>query len=98
MSDLFKRIVDQSPYGVIVLKKDNGSILYINPALKEWGISERELLKSLPKENSCEVEFKNRFFKIKRFEEDKNIIFLIEDITPLKTYQRAKKDFVANVS
>ncbi|RTZ70167.1 MAG: histidine kinase [Aquificaceae bacterium] len=98
MSDLFKRIVDQSPYGVIVLKKDNGSILYINPALKEWGISEKELLKSLPKENSCEVEFKNRFFKIKRFEEDKNIIFLIEDITPLKTYQRAKKDFVANVS
>ncbi len=98
MPDLFKRIVDQSPYGVIVVEKNDGRILYTNPILKEWGISEKELLKFLPKENPREVEFKNRFFRIKRFEEDKNVIFLMEDITPLKTYQRAKKDFVANVS
>ncbi|HID79251.1 MAG TPA: histidine kinase [Aquificales bacterium] len=98
MLDLFKRIVDRSPYGVIVVEKHQGKILYTNPILHEWGISERELLKFLLQENPSEVELKNRFFKITKFEEDGNIIFLIEEITPLKTYQRAKKDFVANVS
>jgi two-component system phosphate regulon sensor histidine kinase PhoR len=99
MSELFKKIVESAPYGVLILEKKSGEVLYSNPIFKSWGVSPEELLRAaLPPKGKAEVELKNRFFKVTLLEEDENLILLVEDVTPLKTYQRAKKDFVANVS
>jgi two-component system phosphate regulon sensor histidine kinase PhoR len=98
MLELFKKIVDSAPYGVLIVEKNNGEVLYTNPTFEKWGIRAEELLKLLSSKGRAEVELKNRFFKITTLEEGGKLIFLVEDVTPLKTYQRAKKDFVANVS
>ena len=98
MSELFKTIVDKSPLGVLIYDKTLGEVVYTNQTLRDWGIFETPFVENLLNLQNGELEYKGHFFKVQTFEEEGKRVFLLEDITPLKTYQRAKKDFVANVS
>ena len=94
---LFKKIVDLSPLGVVVFDLSLGEVVYTNQTFRNWNLLNGEFLELLLSDKG-EIEFKNRYFKVSRLEEEGKKVYLLEDITPLKTYQRAKKDFVANVS
>ena len=98
MPDLFKEIVDFAPFGVAVFDKLLKEFTYVNKTFKDWGLLDTQFLERLKATRGGEVEFKHRFFKVYLLEKGTNTVYLLEDITPLKTYQRAKKDFVANVS
>ena len=95
--NLFKKIVDRSPFGVLIFDGRLGEVVYTNQTFRNWNLLNGEFLELLLSDKG-EIEFKNRYFKVSRFEEEGKKVYLVEDITPLKTYQRAKKDFVANVS
>jgi two-component system phosphate regulon sensor histidine kinase PhoR len=98
MSNLFKEIVDFSPYGVAIFDKRLGELTYVNKTFKDWGLLDTHFLEVLKCLSTQEVEFKGKFFKVHCLEKENERVYIFEDITPLKTYQRAKKDFVANVS
>jgi len=98
MPDLFKEIVDFAPFGVAVFDKLLKEFTYVNKTFKDWGLLDTQFLERLKTTRGGELEFKHRFFKVYPLEKGTNTVYLLEDITPLKTYQRAKKDFVANVS
>ena len=96
---LFKEIVERSPFGVLVLEKNTGRVIYTNPTLRKWKLLDRQwFLEKLLATPEGELEIDGHYYRVSRFTEGDKEIFLLEDITDLKTYQRAKRDFVANVS
>jgi len=98
MTDFFKKIVDRAPLGVLIFDLNLNEVVYTNQTFRDWGLLEHPFVEKLVASEGGEIEHKGRFFNAKLLLEDGKKIFLLEDITPLKTYQRAKKDFVANVS
>lgn len=98
MEDFFKRLTDFAPYGVLIYDKTLNEVIYINRTFKDWNLLETSFVKKLLESPQREIDYKGKTFKVYIFDEDGKRAFILEDITPLKTYQRAKKDFVANVS
>jgi len=98
MEGLFKKITDLAPYGVLIYDKVLKEVVYINRTFKDWGLLDTNFVKKLIENPQEELEYKNKTFKVHIYETDSKKTLILEDITPLKTYQRAKKDFVANVS
>jgi len=96
--NFFKKISDSAPCGILIYDADLKEVVYANQTFKDWGLLKTDFVKTLLSSKPKEVEFKNRFFKVKTVEDGSKLAFIVEDETPLKTYQRAKKDFVANVS
>jgi two-component system phosphate regulon sensor histidine kinase PhoR len=97
-NEFFKKISDNAPCGILIFDKTIGEVVYANQTFKDWNLLKTEFVRNLVGNFSSEVEFNHKYYKISRIEEKNKIAFIVEDITPLKTYQRAKKDFVANVS
>jgi two-component system phosphate regulon sensor histidine kinase PhoR len=95
---IFKRITDLSPCGILIYDNRIGEVVYTNQTFRDWGILKTEFVEKLLKDKPREIEFKGRFYSVKTVSDGDKLAFILEDITPLKTYQRAKKDFVANVS
>jgi len=93
-----KKLTDNAPYGVVIFSGEPPKVVYHNKTFEGWGLLEKPFLEKLLALETDEVEFKGRTFRVYTFEEDGKRAFVLEDYTPLKTYQRAKKDFVANVS
>ncbi len=98
MGSFFKRLTDTAPYGVLIYDTLLGEVVYVNDTFKRWGLLDTSFVGKLLSSHKKELEFRGKTFKVYTFEEGNRKAFLLEDITPLKTYQRAKKDFVANVS
>jgi len=98
MEGFFKKISDFAPYGILVYDKFLKEVVYINRTFKDWGLLDTHFVRDLLNNPQGEIDFKGKTYKIYTYEEDSKRAFILEDITPLKTYQRAKKDFVANVS
>ena len=97
--NLFKEIVERSPFGVIVIDKNSKEVIYTNPTFRKWEINERKgFLEKLLNSPRGELEIDGHHYRVSHFPSGDKEIFLLEDITDLKTYQRAKRDFVANVS
>ncbi len=97
-TEFFKRLSDESPCGIAVYDKRIREITYTNQTFRDWGLLKTEVVEKLLKDAPQELDIGNKHYKVKRVENDNLVGFIVEDITPLKTYQRAKKDFVANVS
>ncbi len=99
MGNLFKEIVDRSPYAVFIFDKNLKELIYLNEKAKRCGLLSEQFTSLLLKiDRPSEVEFQGKFYRVEPLEVEDKKVYLVEDITPLKTYQRAKKDFVANVS
>jgi len=96
--DFFKKISDRAPCGILIFDKTMGEVVYTNQTFKDWGLLKTDFVEKLLKSADDEVEYRHKYYKITRLEEEGKTAYVVEDITPLKTYQRAKKDFVANVS
>jgi len=96
--DFFKKISDAAPCGILIFDKTIGEVVYTNQTFRDWGLLQTDFVERLLKNAADEVEYEHKYYKITKVEEGGKIAYVVEDITPLKTYQRAKKDFVANVS
>lgn len=90
--------VQSIPYGILILDKNKSSVIFKNTYFeKRIPLTERDF-KELISSRPGELNLNGKFYKLHYVEDKDYLGIFFEDITPLKTYQRAKKEFVANVS